>query len=177
MKPKGSNVMAPRSSRAGVQQRGITMVEILVALIVLAIGFLGMASIQLLGAKNIAGSSYRTLATIYAYDMAERMRSNIEGVEGGFYNKLDGNNKMTNPKCVANCSPKQIAQRDGFDWNQLIQNSVSAGGLPDGVGSVSFKNDQHEIRVAWREYIRVSDNYGNGTGTPQEFVLQVKLEP
>lgn len=194
MFPRGVKIRAQRAFGNHAKQRGITMVEILVAILVLAIGFLGMASIQLLGAKNIAGSSYRTVATIYAYDMVERMRSNVEGVEGDFYDNIV-TAKLTAPKCAADCTVEQIARRDVFEWNQLIGANVSDGGLPEGEGSVSYNSttDQHEITVSWQNYIR-TDDFGsddddnnakrkvtrddsNDAANQQSFVLAVKLEP
>ncbi len=160
------------------KQRGITMIEILVAILILAIGFLGMASVQLMGAKNIAGSSFRTLATIYAYDMVERMRLNPVGIQNDFYNSVDGS-KVTNPNCGNACTPQQVAQRDAFEWNQMIQAGLTDGGLPAGQGDVAYNaTDQlFEVTVQWRETIRIDDDYPAATGALQQFELAVKLEP
>ncbi len=57
------------------QQRGFTMIEVLVALIILAIGLLGVAGVQALSLKQTANSNIRSLVTMYAYDLSERMRA------------------------------------------------------------------------------------------------------
>jgi len=164
----------PSFPRVKRSQRGITMVEILVTLIILAIGFLGMASMQMVGAKNVAGSSYRTLATIYAYDMAERMRTNFAGIGTTAYNNIDGTN-VTNPDCTNNCTPTQIARRDAYQWNQAIKSDLSAGGLPKGVGDVTYDagDGMHKITVKWSETLRSDDS--EATEQLQEFELAVKL--
>ncbi|BFM08988.1 type IV pilus modification protein PilV [Halioxenophilus aromaticivorans] len=160
----------------GQAQHGVTMVEILVAIIILSIGFLGMASIQLMGAKNIAGSSFRTMATIYAYDMAERMRSNAEGVDNGAYNNLDFT-QLAQQRCGNNCTPAQIAQRDAFEWSQAIKGGLTDGGLPQGGGAIVYNvaTDTHTINVNWREAIRIDDDFPDANGELQQFELEVQL--
>ncbi len=58
------------------RQRGMTLIEILVTVLVLAVGLLGMASLTVGSLKNNQGAFLRTQATILAYDMADRMRAN-----------------------------------------------------------------------------------------------------
>lgn len=59
---------------------GFTMIEVLVAMIILAIGLLGVAGIQALSLKQTSNSGVRSLVTMHAYDLSERMRSEIEDV-------------------------------------------------------------------------------------------------
>jgi type IV pilus assembly protein PilV len=59
---------------------GFTMIEVLVAMIILAIGLLGVAGMQALSLKQTSNSSIRSLVTMHAYDLSERMRSEIEDV-------------------------------------------------------------------------------------------------
>ncbi len=64
---------------------GLTMIEILVTLIILSIGLLGMAALQLTGIRSANNSTYRTQATLLADDMAERMRANITAVDNNAF--------------------------------------------------------------------------------------------
>ncbi|WP_022940065.1 type IV pilus modification protein PilV [Psychromonas hadalis] len=131
------------------KHRGSTLLEVLVALLIVAIGFLGLASMQLISLKNLNNAQFRTLATAYAYDMAERMRTNRAAVSAGFYDAIDATE--TDPGC-SSCSVEQIAQLDAYQWNQLIGNSIISGGLPTGTGKVESKGGGvFEITVAWRE--------------------------
>lgn len=61
-------------------QRGFTMIEVLVAMIILAIGLLGVAGIQALSLKQSSNSAVRSLVTMHAYDLSERMRSEFDDV-------------------------------------------------------------------------------------------------
>ncbi len=78
---------------------GLTMIEILVTLIVLSIGLLGMAALQLTGLRSANGSIYRTQATLLADDIAERMRANPSAVDGNAFMAINSAtiNCATNP--------------------------------------------------------------------------------
>lgn len=55
---------------------GLTLVEILIALLVLSIGLLGLAGLQTMSLKFNTAAYQRTQATALAYDIADRMRAN-----------------------------------------------------------------------------------------------------
>ena len=56
---------------------GFTLIEVLIAMLVLAVGLLGLAGMQATGIRNNLSAYNRSLATQLAYDMADRMRSNV----------------------------------------------------------------------------------------------------
>jgi len=68
--------MAFRSCTAPSHEAGFTMIEILVAVLVLAIGLLGVAGVQLVSMQQTTNSALRSEATMYAQTVAERLRSN-----------------------------------------------------------------------------------------------------
>ena len=61
-------------------QRGFTLLEVLIALLVLSIGLLGLAALQTVGMRSSQMANMRTLATQIAYDMTDRMRANQTGM-------------------------------------------------------------------------------------------------
>lgn len=63
-------------NRALNDTRGFTLVEVLVALVILTIGLMGLAGMQTQGLSSSSSASVRSQATLYIYDMAERMRAN-----------------------------------------------------------------------------------------------------
>lgn len=63
--------------------RGFSMIELLVAVLVLAIGLLGVAGVQLLSMQQTSNSNMRSQATLAAQDVAERVRANAGGAIGG----------------------------------------------------------------------------------------------
>jgi len=57
-------------------QGGFTLLEVLIALLILSIGLLGLAALQTTGLRSNQMASMRTLATTTAYDITDRMRAN-----------------------------------------------------------------------------------------------------
>ena len=72
-------------------QKGFSLVEILVALLILSIGLLGLAALQTTSLKFNTDSYMRTQATYFVYDIIDRMRANSDSVvAGGTYDVPDG---------------------------------------------------------------------------------------
>jgi type IV pilus assembly protein PilV len=67
------------------RQRGMTLIEILVAIVVLSIGLLGLAGLQLKGLQVGQGSTYRWQAAMLAEDIADRMRADRTSALNGNY--------------------------------------------------------------------------------------------
>ena len=69
--------------------RGFTMLEVLVALVIMSVGFLGVAALQLTGMRSVNAASYRTQASLMASDIIERMRANPTRVDAGHFMDID----------------------------------------------------------------------------------------
>jgi len=144
------------------QQRGVGMIEVLVTVLVLAIGLLGLASLQVASMKNTNNAHYRALATIYAYDMAERMRSNPKGVAAGNYNNVTANKNGG----VAGCTGC-IASQDATEWSQAL-----VAGFPEGVaGRVTASGNNHEVTITWNEL----EAAGDAQVASSDFTLTVQI--
>ena len=61
-------------------QSGFTLLEIMVAIVVLSLGLLGLAGLQAASLRNNQTAYYRSIATQQAYDIADRLRANLAGV-------------------------------------------------------------------------------------------------
>jgi type IV pilus assembly protein PilV len=133
--------------------RGFTMLEVLVALLVLTLGLLGLAGLQTVGLRNNTASAQRTIATQLAYDMSDRMRANSWSVISSDYNYVNYSATNAAGQTTANCltttgcTPTQIALEDIYEWNQQIcaqlpQSSACTTAGPWGVVCVdSSPND------------------------------------
>lgn len=73
-----------------IRQRGMTLIEILVAVVVLSIGLLGLAGLQLKGMQVNQGSIYRWQAAMLAQDIADRMRADRASASAGNYTLAAG---------------------------------------------------------------------------------------
>lgn len=134
------------------------MVEVLVTMLVLSIGLLGMAALQLNGLRSVNSASYRTQATLLLSDIAERVRSNPTAVDNNLFMNIDS---ATNINCgafpatycgeyydgsgvvnAASCNSTQLATYDVNVWFCGINAAgTRAGGvqaaLPQAAATIS----------------------------------------
>ena len=68
--------MFVKSTNPGRSQRGDTMIEVLVTIIIIAVGVLGAAALQVTTLKNLSSSHSASVAAILTEDFSERMRAN-----------------------------------------------------------------------------------------------------
>lgn len=67
------------------RQKGVGLIEILIAVLVLSIGFLGMAALQSKALSNNNSAMARSMGTIASYSILDAMRLDPDGVEDGTY--------------------------------------------------------------------------------------------
>ncbi|NJN46951.1 MAG: type IV pilus modification protein PilV [Candidatus Competibacteraceae bacterium] len=112
------------------EQFGFTLLEVLVALIILAIGLLGLASFQAIGLRSNHSAQLRTQATILSYDIMDRMRANIRGVRNSHYDNAtasNGNCDNFGSGTLPNCDTQDMAAHDLFAWNTALANALASG--------------------------------------------------
>ena len=68
-------------------QQGATLLEVLIAVLIMAIGLLGIAALQAVTLKNTSGSAERTQAIMQTYTIFDAMRTNRETARSGGYNR------------------------------------------------------------------------------------------
>lgn len=120
-----------RTDPAGKWQRGATLIEGLVGIVVLSVCALAYVSLQIDGASKNTSAMWRTKATQLAYEMSDRMRANQGGLATGSYDALIASPSV--PPCATSvqCRPADMAQLDYAQWRAGV-----ARALPDGAGVV-----------------------------------------
>lgn len=109
-------------------QLGFTMVEMMIAVVVVAIGLLGVAGMQARALSDNKGAETRTLSTYLVYDMVDRMRANIDGVNSGFYDNIDTSLPYMDPGCIsADCTAALLMEYDAFRWKEELYESLHGG--------------------------------------------------
>jgi type IV pilus assembly protein PilV len=116
--------------------RGFTLVEVLVSIVIVAIGLLGMAGLTAAGLKSNNTSYYRSQATVMANDMLDRMRANVVQARGQQYDIAAG------PAYTAGGGTLEL-----FDCQEWI--AAVAAALPGGTGTVDVNAGTATIVINW----------------------------
>jgi type IV pilus assembly protein PilV len=116
------------------KQRGLTLLEVLIAVVVLAIGLLGVAGLQLAALQNGQQSYLRSQASTLAYEIADRMRANRgQAILGAYMLNASTSTTPVAPAAPAvdcnstNCTPAQFVQSDLSTWYTNVTNTLPAG--------------------------------------------------
>ena len=142
--------VAPRigllaSGRGPLKERGFSLMEVLVTVLVISVGLLGLAVLQAQALKNNGQAYVRTQAVLGAYDLAERMRANPQGFKQGLYATVaangggaggaaasapmedDGEGGGDKDCSAAQCNPKELAKYDLKEWRHHLAQVLPLG--------------------------------------------------
>lgn len=112
-------------------QRGATLIEVLVAILVFSVGLMGVAGLLLMSARSSHAAYLRTQVTFLAQNMADRMQANPMAVWMGDYNGTYPNGRAQD--CAAGCTPRQLALHDQGVWSGQLSTLLS----PDAQASIT----------------------------------------
>jgi type IV pilus assembly protein PilV len=141
------------------RQGGSSLLEVLVTMIVVALGLLGHASLIAVSAKDNHTAFMRSQATLLAYDIIERVRINQTLAKAGSFNIALGG-------AVGNGATIQLTELR--DWRANI-----ARALPSGDGSVNVDGSGNvTIVIQWSEVIKGATD---GAITPTTFTTQTVI--
>jgi type IV pilus assembly protein PilV len=145
------------------RHKGFTLVEVLVALVVMSVGMLGIAALYLEGLRAGRTALYRTTAVNLAADMADRIRANRNAGIAYAGTGPGADDACTNGP--ADCTAAQLAEDDWFDWSNELNAQLpeGAGGeiVVAGAGPMTYT-----ITVAWPEI---------GQDEPATYTMSVQL--
>lgn len=106
-------------------QQGLSLIEVLVSVVILSVGILGIAGIQVVSLQQNRSSIYRAEALQLANGILDRMRANPSQNYAGvnFNTPPPGNNECTG----AACTPAQMRNYDIAQWKCSINSADAAG--------------------------------------------------
>jgi type IV pilus assembly protein PilV len=134
------------------RQSGSTLIEALIALVVFAIGMVGIAGLMSAGIKYQTGNEARLNVSAALNDMSERIRVNVAGANGytgvvngvaatgtgyqlaaTYADQVAAASQLPNPNCLsADCTPAELATYDVTTWRTLLKAT-----LPGGAGYIT----------------------------------------
>jgi type IV pilus assembly protein PilV len=118
---------------------GFTMLEALVSILILSFGLLGLAGLFVSGAQNNRNANLRTVATQQAYNMADRMRTNLSALTVlnptvPYYHLTTATQRDCYTTAI--CDSQQMAKNDYYEWNDPASSISNPTLLPGGYGVV-----------------------------------------
>ena len=161
--------------------KGFTLLETLVALVILAIGMLGIANLLLLSHKSNASNYTRQQAIQSAYDILDRISANRQAAINGNYtvSNLVANGTPTAPSTPSTncgtsiCTATQLATYDTWYW---LKTDLSQ--IPNGCGSIAISttglNTVVTVTVQWNDS-QIQQLLGTLSPTPSQFIIESSL--
>lgn len=142
------------------QAKGFTLIEVIVAMVILAIGLLGMASLVMTSMQSNQGAYLRSQASMLAADMAERIRAN--SIQTSAY-------VSSSQPAAENCSTCTPAQQVNADLYQWWSNLTTA--IPGATARITAPSlGNYLITINW-----VESDAQLKTTSAKSYVLRVEL--
>ena len=152
------------------RQSGFSLFEVLIAMVLLAVGLLGLAAMQVTGLASNQSAHQTSQSTLLAYDIADRVRANSsaaatyltanttleEAVEDGVQEGC---------KTTTGCTPAQLAQNDLLEWHNSL-----ASALPGATGTLVVADNIYTVAINWDQ-----DRDGDADSDDPDF--QMSFEP
>ena len=163
------------------RHNGFTLVEVLVALVVLSIGLLGIGKLVMFSSRANDSAYMRSQATALAYSILDEMRANKQDAVNGLYTVNTG--AYGNPGFTCNAAtpctaPGQLAQYDLYRWKTAM-----GAALPSGDGTVATVQSADPITAAPITLATITVQWNDavaqqsfGATAPAVQILRVTLE-
>ncbi len=139
---------------------GLSLIEMLIALLVLSFGLLGVAGLQAVSLKNNQSAFLRTQASFWAYEVIDRMRANRENALNGAYNMGDPEDPDSGDSIP---TAETTATADLTAWRAALAD------LPSGLGAVDCAAGICRVGVEW------DDTRGAAPAAPARILLSTAL--
>lgn len=169
--------------------RGASLMEVLVAIVVLSLGGLVAGAMQGTSQRANHDAQQRLIATFFVNEIIEKMRTNPAGLAAYDHDMpLTGGTigAEPSPRCVADagCTPFQLARHDLWAWEQSIAGvgvqvgGENVGGLVNPAGCISTNDGRVSVVLSWSSVEPLSDSAAgpgvtDSCGESSEFRRQV----
>jgi type IV pilus assembly protein PilV len=168
-------------------ERGVTLIEVLVTMVIVAVGLLGLAGMQVRGLSMQKDAHGRALATQLALDIADRMRSNVGAAASYAFTTAyptGAYTAATAPDCeAAICTAVQQAQFDFDRWFTRVRGGALPGGwarIEQEPGTPAWKVTLMWVETGLRQNAAIRTALGTScpAGTPAEVeCITIRVSP
>jgi type IV pilus assembly protein PilV len=127
-------------------QQGVSLIESMISLLVISVGLLGIAALQVTSISQNASALNHSQAVWIANNMADRVRAN-----GGAFDSYKGitTGQAGNDNCNSVCTPEAMVKADTADFSNMVKSLPSAkgeieaiAGSPNGVAITVMWDDE-----------------------------------
>ena len=158
------------------RERGVGLIEVIISILVIAIGLLGLAALQGKAQKAELESYQRSQALILLQDMSSRLRAN-RGARANY----------VTTGCAATCATvptSPTVSKDLCEWANALAGSAeklsgqSVGAMLSGCGCITESGGEFTVSVAWQGLATVGTPATNntcGSGIPNRRVMSVPI--
>lgn len=137
-------------------QSGFSLVEVMIALVIMSIGMLGIAGLYVQSLQAGRTSMFRHHAVTLAGDIADRIRANPTAAAA--YDHLPNDAGVDN-SCVTggvDCTPGEMAANDIFLWQAQADDTLPGGNISVAFAAAAGLNPPtYTITVSWNEPAQV----------------------
>lgn len=135
MNPRGN------AGRGFQRQTGVSLLEVLIAVLVLSVGLLGIAGLQTANLRNTQSAHQRTVAVLLAASMAERIRANPVAAAAGAF-ELSKN-------CKALSAGGSIQSVEHANWMTEIRTNLGTAETSCGQVQYNAQTRTYTVNVFW----------------------------
>lgn len=134
--PREANSPAGRPPRS---QRGTSLIEVLIAVLVMAVGAMGVAAMQVVSLRNSQSSLERTQVAVATYSILDSMRANRTAATQGFYD--------TARTCTVPATNDSLVGSDLSRWYTELQEGINTNAC----ASIDCNGDVCTVVVEWND--------------------------
>ncbi|MFT6915677.1 MAG: type IV pilus assembly protein PilV [Motiliproteus sp.] len=177
--------LAPWPRLRACRQQGVSMVEVLIALLLMVTTLLGATALQITGLQTNRSAYYRTQASLLSYDIADRIRLNASYASGDNDRYSVDTDTPATPSATScasgalGCSSQSLRDLDIREWSEHFIDVTGIGHdngdykpvLPGGTGKVTASGAHFSIQISWQELDWNIGGGANKADTTKTFTL------
>lgn len=176
-------------------QQGVSFIEVIVALVILATGILGAVAMQATAKQASFDAMQRSVASSLAQGIIARMRANAPSINPDltlvayaldtYGESIDGVPSNRCDNAVTPCTPLQMSTNDRYEWELALmggdttQGTTSVGGLVGGRACIFQNANAYSVVISWQGRTNTADagaSYDNTCGSSGSKRRQIEVK-